>query len=99
MAAHVGDHAVVADLALDGGSAQNFLVEHNRQTVVDMGSGETLEALGGILGEHEARLPACGLAVLDRLGVAQIASGDLRGAPKDVELVGRATARPRTKDL
>jgi hypothetical protein len=33
--------------------AQNLLVEHDRQTVVDMGSGETLEALGGILGQHE----------------------------------------------
>ena len=74
MAAHVGNHAVIADLGLDGRRAQNLLIEHDRQPVANVSAGEPLEALGGVLGQHEVGFPAPVLAVLHGLGVAQILS-------------------------
>ena len=100
MAAHVGDHAaVVADLRLDGGRAQNLLVEHDRQPVVNVSAGKPREARGGVLGQHEVGLPASALAVLDRLSIAQVTPSYDRSARKNVKLVGRAVARAAAKNL
>src|SRR5262249_6336497 len=75
LAAQVGDAALILDLALNGGHADDLVVEDDPQAIVDIGFGISAEALAAILAQGEGSLPLAEL-VLAGARVAKLISRD-----------------------
>src|ERR1035438_4666749 len=76
--AQTGDASRVLDLGLNGGHADDLVVQNDCQFVADVGFGVTAETAAAILGEAEIGFPLAEL-ILAGTRVAHLAAGDDRG--------------------
>ena len=90
-AAQVGDPSGIFDPGLDGGYADDLVVQHHRQLVADVVFGEIAEPAPAIRRQREAGFPLPVL-VLAGVSVAHLAAHDHRRTPQQVPLFARRGA-------